>query len=506
MHRRQGIAIIAVLLIMLAVFTLGLGALFLSRLNLRMSENVRSNSIVRYNTETGLDASMIVLEDYYVVYGEMPPGNTPPSILSNLSVATVGPDPGFTVFAYDRIDTDTARLSARSTLANGAEHVAELLVGIELDSNPSGGSAPNGLRSEGVVRITGQSTYLDAGVHGNLGFDIGNQGEFSICVDDDGDGDPDRDPVTGACTSPVSIPIADAPVSGSPGATICDPPALCTSGIPNTLIDPVVVNPDYIGKRDAAIDEMSQAIVGGTVSNIFVDSNGDPMYCDYVTPTAMTYTDLAGYVSTLQSSGIATPTMCLESGSAMSVPSGAMMTNMNIVSQGNIDFDSSVTITDSTLISMVGGVFDENAGGNSNNVDVALTDSSIFSQLGIDIHGSGSTYDGINTIASAGDITLHGQAPGVADGLGGIGVGLAIISEGNVEVNGGNNSQPADWFAVVVAGGTFTQNGTVNLTGGVEAVGDLNINGGIDIDSGLGVLNPIFDEDPTPVVVVISRR
>ncbi len=32
------------------------------------------------------------------------------------------------------------------------------------------------------------------------------------------------------------------------------------------------------------------------------------------------------------------------------------------------------------------------------------------------------------------------------------------------------------------------------------------MNGGIDIDSGLANSNPIFGEDPVPVVVVISRR
>ena len=34
----------------------------------------------------------------------------------------------------------------------------------------------------------------------------------------------------------------------------------------------------------------------------------------------------------------------------------------------------------------------------------------------------------------------------------------------------------------------------------------LTMNGGIDIDSGLANSNPIFGEDPVPVVVVISRR
>ncbi len=461
MRTRRGIAIISVLLIMLAVFTLGLGALFLSRLNLRMSENVRSNSIVRYNTESGLDASMIALEEYYVTNGEFPPGNTPPLILSSLSLVAQGPDPAFTVFDYNRVSTDVAMLKARSILANGAEHVAELLVGIELDSNPSGGGAPFGLRSEGVVTVNGSSSYIDASIHGNEGFDIkGNIGDdFYICVDGlDADEDPDRDPVTGLCTNTVAIPLADAPVSGSPGATTCKPDSLCTGGVPNTLIDPIDVNPDYYGRRDGIIDELSQAVVdgGGSIQSIaFLDSNGDAMHCDYVTNLAITYTDLSSCVSTLQQgSDIDTPTMCLEYDSAMSIPAGAIMSDFNIVAQGNIDFAGSVTINNATLISMTGGVFDDTLTGPGNNVDATTDSSRIFSELSVGIHGTNSNFTGITTIASAGDITVNGGAEAViVDGE--ATVGLALIAEGDITVDGSSQ-----WYLGAMAGGTFVQNGT----------------------------------------------
>lgn len=499
---RKGIAIVSVLLLMLAVFTLGIGALVLSRLNLNISENVRSNSIVRYNNESGVDAAMVALEQWYVANGVFPvTGASTPDILADLSVVAEGDDPTFTVYDYVRHADDVAAFRAISTLVNGAEYVTETLVGIEFTSGTPGSSAPSGLVSEGVVTINGSSTYIDAGIHGNEGFDIkGNvTDDFFICVDGaDADDEPDRDPVTGLCTNTVSVDLSDAPVSGSPGATTCEPNALCDSGVPIILIDPVDVEPGYADKRDAAIDEISQ---GAYSSTLFFQSDGTtPMDCDYITTTVITFADLQSEIAALKSAGTATPTVCLEGASTLSVPNGATIEDVNIVAQGNIDFSSSVTITDANLISMTGGIFDDTATGPGSNVDATISDSRIFSEKSIGIHGTNALFSGITTIASNGDVTVNGGAEAVID-AGEPSVGLVLIAEGDVTVNGSSQ-----WYLVASAGGTFVQNGTSFIFGGVEAEGDLTINGGIDIDSGLAVSNPAFDGEPTPFLAIISRR
>lgn len=501
MHRK-GIAIVSVLLLMLAVFTLGIGALMLSRLNLNISENVRSNSIVRYNNESGVDAAMVALENWYVANGTFPvSGGGTPDLLADLTVQADGDDPTFTIYDYVRHADDVASFRALSTLLNGAEYITETLVGIDFTSGTPGSGAPRGLVSEGVVTINGSSTYIDAGIHGNGGFDIkGNvTDDFYVCVDgSDADDDPDRDPATGLCTNTVSVDLADAPISGSPGASICKPTALCDGGSPINLIDPVDVVPGYRSKRDEAIDEISR---GGYSSTLFYLSDGTtPMMCDYVTSTVIGYSDLQSEIAALRSAGVATPTLCLEGPSALSVPNGATLDGVNIVAQGNIDFSNTVTIADATLISMGGGIFDDTATGPGNNVDADISDSRIFSEKSIGIHGTGARFSGITTIASAGDVTVNGGAEAVTV-AGEATVGLALIAEGDVTVNGSSQ-----WYLAASAGGTFVQNGTSFIFGGIEAEGDLTINGGIDIDSGLGVSNPAFDPEPRPFVAVISRR
>src|SRR5690625_7764155 len=68
----QGIALISVLLIMLAVLVLGVGTLFLTQGNLLISKNLLSTSVARNNAESGIDATVAVMRAHYEATGELP--------------------------------------------------------------------------------------------------------------------------------------------------------------------------------------------------------------------------------------------------------------------------------------------------------------------------------------------------------------------------------------------------------------------------------------------------
>lgn len=61
MQRRAGFALTTSLLVMLVIAALGVGAVFLSNMNLRIAENTRTQAIARYNAESGMDQMYTIL-------------------------------------------------------------------------------------------------------------------------------------------------------------------------------------------------------------------------------------------------------------------------------------------------------------------------------------------------------------------------------------------------------------------------------------------------------------
>src|SRR5690606_12661876 len=71
-ERREGIAIVSVLLVLAALMMLGVGSLVLTQSNLLTAENLTSNSIAKANAEAGVDATVAWLTAQFLATGEVP--------------------------------------------------------------------------------------------------------------------------------------------------------------------------------------------------------------------------------------------------------------------------------------------------------------------------------------------------------------------------------------------------------------------------------------------------
>lgn len=72
MKDSRGVALIASLLIMAAIMALGAGSMFLAQMNLKITENTRSNAVAKYHAEAGLDTAVALLKRRYDIYKAFP--------------------------------------------------------------------------------------------------------------------------------------------------------------------------------------------------------------------------------------------------------------------------------------------------------------------------------------------------------------------------------------------------------------------------------------------------
>ena len=466
--RRQGIAVVTALLVLVAVFVVGAGAAFLAQMNLGVAVNVRSNAIAQANAETGVDAVVLALEHAFLANDAFPNQVPSPTVtgVNYVPTYTLGP-------ASEVLDDERALVQVIGTGPNNAEHVAEAVIAMAPGVPRLPPAWEFGLASEATCRTTGTSTFLNAGVHCNAGFDLGSNDEYGICDERDADG---------RCIASTPIPVADAPVSASPGATLCSPDDLCEDGLPKTLIEPITISPGFEEKMWDAIERSNVAPdPEGVYSGVF------GIFCDEVFSSASQFTMAALQPGT---------TVCVESGD-LAIPRDSNLESVSMITQGSITVGRDTIIQDS-IIASVGGRLESASNGNAS---VTVIDSELYSNDSLRINGQQSSFSGITTVASGSDVTINGGSPAAVSPEGEIGIGLTVIAEANVVVNG-----ESDWFVSVLAGGSFTQNGNSTLYGNVAGVGALRFNGGIDIDSGLPILNEIGSVEGDPFARVVTRR
>lgn len=453
MDRQAGIALVTSLFILVAVMLVGLGSIFLTQTNLRVAENIRSNALARNNANTGLEAAYLLLEDYHQNNGSFPTSST------GFSLPSGG---GFVLSAYRYDNPDQVMVRVRGSTSRGAEHEVEGLFSLYQAPPEIPEAYTIGLVSEGEVRVNSNaSIYVDSGVHGNSGFDL--DGDFYECTARD---------ATGTCTA-TTLVITDPPVTMASltgtckiGSTTCNPI--------DYLTDPVSIAPDYATRRNNALD---------------LDGDGD-----------FDVDDCSGALS-VPTSAMSSLVVCASGDITLN---NAILTDVVIITDGNITLTGNATLTNTTLISTAGEVA----------IDAGTFQGArIFSQDSLTFDGAAGNYtwnDG-NTVATAGNITFNGSNQNsntvnpTINPDGTKTIGMTLIADGDITQNG-SNSTNADYYALFVSGGNFTQNGRSTLYGAVSAVGDLRFNGRFTIDSGYAFDNPDLEEVPDPEVEVLSRR
>lgn len=449
MKKQDGIALIATLLIMAAIMALGVGSLFLSNMNLRIAENSRTNAIARYNAEAGMEVALVQLKQEYATNKTLPATLTLPAAPESTVRYSLNPYQG-----YVRATSGTTaevRILGEVLNSDTAKYVAEAFVVV--------GAAPTklfGIATEGVIDISsGTSIYTDAGVHGNAGVALGNS-DFYACLSRD---------ASGVCTTTKELHASDIPVSTSNNAP-CSVKGESYSACDRNY-QPVTVNPDYLTKRDRAIQASNVQNAVPPRTGTLSSANG--IYCDKIVNATSAVT-----ISSID----LTPgkVICVEGNGNVTLGS-ALLSGVTVIADGNISVVGAPELSNNTkLISKAGTVF---LGKPS-----SIMNSHIFSQGSLDYNGPTNTFGGVSTIATAGNINIGGSSSIATDANSNKGIGVAMIAGGNVDVNG--NSQ---WFAGIVAGGYVEANGGPTLSGGIQAKGKIEIKGGIDIDSGLGVFN-----------------
>lgn len=487
MKQRKGIALIAAMVFIIAILGFAAGALFLTRTNLKIAENVKSQAEAKYLAEAGVEAMFISLEKYY----NDNDANFPTySEIGSQGFALPATTVDGRALAYGLVgfnsSNQNASLKIEGKTASGANYISELLVEAADAGTIVSPIVKLGLESEGIVSLTGSSNFVSAGLHGNKGFTIKNATKFNTCIERNLDG---------TCKTVEQVEVSDLPVSAATGEnayTCVSPNAfnLCgPGGIPSHLSAHITVTPAYYLKRDRAIQESNirtdEEPNRGVFSPIF------NIYCDRVFHTAPRIRNLADLALKGMIKG---KTVCVESG-AVSFPSSISLDGVKIISKNSLGFSKSLSLTESTLVSLDGGI--SVSGQNTLN----LSDSKIFSEKDIIISGQHSSYSGLTTIATAGNMHIRGSSS-ITSHDGKLGIGLGLIASGDIKVSGSSN-----WFVSAIAGGTFTYNGTATLFGAVAAKGNISSHGGIDIDSGLDVINDDFlEENQVYALIPLSRR
>ena len=132
MQRKDGFALVTSLLVMLVIAALGVGAVFLSNMNLRIAENTRTQAMARYSAESGMDQSFVILATSVLEEGaaRLPPTQAEFQLLVN----DWGTTESWEVLAYTHYDgtglngADQAQLRIRGTAPRDAQHVVEALI------------------------------------------------------------------------------------------------------------------------------------------------------------------------------------------------------------------------------------------------------------------------------------------------------------------------------------------------------------------------------------------
>ncbi len=467
---QQGIAIVSVLLVMVALTAFGLSTMFLTQMNLGIAGNARSATLADNNAAAGLNAAFVALQRAYEQNGEFPNSLTLPSIGgSDFS-------PTYALVSYQRRSATVAYVAVSGSAPGQAEYLSEALVSMTSSGERLPAYFDYGISTEGTFRGNGSASYVSAGIHANRGFTLNGSQQFLVCTARD---------ANGICTATAVVSGDTVPISSSPGGTCSVNPgqlAICAGGVPAHLTDPVAITPDYQARRDAALAAVSR---GAYYSNYF-GINCDLRYTTRPNPVGQILTDIASLP--------AGSTVCLDYSQNTGLNGNATINNVNIVSRGDFTINGDLNSVNSTFI-VYDGKFSTNGKG-------TMTNMNVYAQESITLNGSkDAVYTGTTTFATAGNITINGSYRATQIGGGQVTIGIAMIANGNITVNGSS-----EMFIAAVAGGTFTQNGSSTLRGRVASKGNITFNGSFDIDSGLGISNPELSEPGDADLAVLSRR
>lgn len=470
MRSENGIAIIATIFIMVVVLALGIGALYMTNIDLRIAENVQSNAVARNNAHIALEAHLIALQETVrqTELNEFPELFDAPSLTLTSDLPTI-----VASSSYARLSPTQATLRAEGFGPGDASYLAE--AALALIPTATTAATGTGLVSQGSITINDwtNTRLIDAQVHGDSGFTFNNPNlarvqrctaralngscatfDFvDMALDENADGVPDNLPVSAAAglASYICNPAADA--------------RLCRTGRPTRLTD--AATPKPFTAQELLEAERARHSCNLTLSSVpTMENSADVVAAGFITGR----------------------TVCVTNG-LLTFPEDVTLTNVQIISRtGDIRFAGAASLTNVTLIAEDGAVSLGSA---------TLESSFVYSHQELMV-SSNVTLMGRSTVVSAGDITFAGRTRA-----------LGTAAEARVEIyvyaDGGitlNSHTPA--FARFYTRDTFTVSTTSCIVGSVEARASIIANNGVCIDAGLSL--QAARQEGSNTVRVLSRR
>jgi hypothetical protein len=451
MRSSAGIAIISTIFIMVAVLALGIGALYLTNIDLRIAENVQSNAVAKQNAQIALEASLIALRETIKAEdaAEFPETFTAPTLtlVGDLPVTVGNP-------VYTRLSPTQATLRVEGIGPGQASYLAEAALALMPAETVAASGV--GLVSQAAIAIHDwtNTRIIDAQLHGDAGFSLtspnlsrvqrctaralsGSCAAFEfvdMSLDEDGDGVPDNLPLSAAAglASYLCQPAADG--------------RFCRAGRPTRLTDAAVIT--AFSAADLLETERNRHGCDVTLSSVPTMQNSAEVVA-------------AGFVTGR--------TVCL-TGGMLAFPSDITLTNVRIISRsGDIRFADRATLANVTLIAEAGTVSLGSA---------TLNSSFIYSHEDLSV-ASGVRISGRSTLVSAGALSFAGvtEASGAAEAAR---VDIYLYADGAITYR---SNTPT--FARFFAGGAFTVNSNSCIIGSVEARGAIHAPSGVCIDAGL---------------------
>jgi hypothetical protein len=422
-HGRQGIALIASLFILVAVFVFGVGSIFLARSNLGLATSQQAHAIAKSAAEAGMDAVLIGLNAAGAI----------PTSQAQLTVPTLsvvdGPAVTYQVVSYVP-STASVRVSVLGTAPRGGRYQTDaVLVPVVIGGSAPGVPFPIGLVSEQGVDVKKVMQMTNSTMHANTALRTTDSLDniYRSCND------------VGQCTT---LTGTNRPVSASPGATCSldskSHSGICSSGtVGSTYVKPPVT------------------VGAPPIDTVIAEAFNRPL------PTSAT-DPLCGQVvngRTLQ---------CLSGGTGTTYTSIAGQSNADIVVFGNARIKGSYT---GVNLLTIGGHLD---------LDGPVTVRSSTLVSGMNITQRNELNAGLKTtIAARGTIDLTGNifsiTTGTSDPNGVLFMSGGSFRSGNAiekTVISGSSTERAAVF--IWSGGAVTLDNKADLLGGIAAVGNIN--------------------------------
>jgi hypothetical protein len=503
MRTDQGVALVASLLIMVAIMSLGVGSLFLTDMNLKIAENARSSTIAKYHADAGVDTAVALLTSSYHDTNKFPATFTLPVTAGQSYRLLPGSD------GYRRDGDDQVRVRVEGFTDSGARYVAEVLLATTDALNPA---FAVGAASMGRVEVRGGSAeFVNAGLHGNKGLRLPGYStdSFRSC---------DANAAFSSCAA-VYPSLGPLPVSSSNGAD-CYLNPHCDNRAAEVQLEVA-----YLCERN---DTVAAAL--GLVKQGDCDSHGKATYKDANTAQAVdidpatnpsVYT---GRCTTVYGDASPPPAeivaavpgavICVKDGGSINFSAGIEMRGVTVIADGDITFGgardgtrdgvagklSEVTLIAGTAPDAPDGavMLDSVSGHNLTLFSGANRDRDTIASSPHYLVSPGFRLSGVTTIASSSDVVFAGEtgltkAAGRPDT-----VTVAVISAKTISHRGAS-----DFYGVFWAGTGF-ENGPAKIHGAVASAGDITATGTFRLNSSYALDNPYLYGPAEPVVV--SRR